>query len=184
MYSAVKSSKIFRLIVGPLVGAFVLAGCGGNISSGAKHDQATQTANYNRLVAGQPAHTMNYSPTRNAINGWIDTWGKPGALSYVYLQNSEGKLINHYVFKGLPVSYCAALTPTQRTTDPNGDGNAVLNNPSIDGVYYSGGQCNTYYGFDATTGAYVEYTVGIGNNVLLFNKPLPQSNVTSLVPSK
>jgi hypothetical protein len=55
--------------------------------------------------------------------------------------------------------------------------------PGVDGVYYSGGQCNSYYGKDATTGAYVEYTAGLGINVLLFDEPLPRQDVEPLGPT-
>jgi hypothetical protein len=55
----------------------------------------------------------------------------------------------------------------------------------VDGVYYSGGECNTYYGKDATTGSFIEYTVGLGINVLLYNQPLPNHpNVPNLAPHK
>lgn len=35
---------------------------------------------------------MKYSPTRETINKWIETWDKPGKLSYVYLQNANGEV--------------------------------------------------------------------------------------------
>lgn len=184
LMNKIRHSRLARVITGLIIIGVTATACMSNTPSGASQDTTRNVNAYNQMVANQPAHTMTYSPTRNTINFWIDTWNRPGALSYVYIQNAAGKLINHYVFKGLPVSYCAALTPTQRTTDPNGDGNAVVNNPSLDGVYYSGGQCNEYYGEDATSGAYVEYSLGIGQNQLLFSKPLPQSNVPSFLPSK
>lgn len=177
-------SRLTKVALGlAVVGGFA-AGCNTGGNDGAKSESQTQTSNYNRLVATDPAHTMQYSPTRNTINFWIDTWGRsPNAKSYVYIQDGNGKLTNHYVFVGLPVSYCAALTPTQHESY-NDNGNVVLNNPSIDGVYYSGGQCNEYYGKDATTGAYVEYSIGLTQNQLVFSQPLPNVNVPSLVPSK
>lgn len=145
----------------------------------------TQQTNYNRLVKDQPAHTMAYSSTRATVNGWIDTWGQEGKLSYVYLQNAEGKITGYYVLKGLPVSYCVSLTPNYTFVGTPDDGASDKNQqvpaPSIDGVYYSGGQCNTYYGFDATSGAYVEYTVGLGINVLLYDQPLPPQKVGDAV---
>jgi len=161
--------------------------CSSGSSKGQKTDSAIQKTNYDQLVAQDPAHTMSVSPTRKTINRWIDTWGKdPNKLAYVYLQNSNGQLIGYYVFKGLPVSYCTALTPTYRFQDPGGSGdrsNAMVPAPSIDGVFYSGGECNTYYGFDATSGAYVEYTAGLGINVLIYDKPLTNHpNVENLAP--
>lgn len=168
--------------------AFILAGCDSNHGEGTaqKKEQATQQSNYNRLVATEPAHTMNSSPTRATINDWIDTWSKPGKLSYVYLQNSSGQITGYYVLKGLPVSYCTSLTPNYKIVVPEitGDNNVPLEvpAPAIDGVYYSGGECNTYYGFDATTGAYVEYTAGLGINVLLYDQPLPPQKLGDAIP--
>jgi hypothetical protein len=155
-----------------------LAACSNSSNdSGQRNEQATQQSNYDKLVASDPAHTMAHSPTRDTINAWIDTWSKPGKLSYVYLQNADGKITGYYVLKGLPVSYCTSLTPNYKVITPEipGDNNVPLQvpAPAIDGVYYSGGECNTYYGFDATTGAYLEYTAGLGINVLLYDQPLP-----------
>lgn len=155
--------------------AGVLAGCEGQNSS-AKAEQATRNAGYDQLVKSQPAKTMPYSPTREAINGWVETWGKPGKVSYVYLQNSEGKLTGYYVMKGLPVSYCSALAPNYEIIDNSNGAALAVPAPGLDGTYEaSGAACNTYYGFDAGTGAYLEYTAGLGINVLLYDQPLPQS---------
>lgn len=150
-----------------------------------QHDEAKiQQSNYDRLVSQEPAHTMDVSPTRKTINFWIDTWGHdPDKLSYVYLQAANGQLVGYYIFKGLPVTYCAALTPTYKFEDPKNDESATdfqVPAPSVDGVYYSGGQCDSYYGRDATTGAYIEYTVGGSQNVLIYDRPLPRQNVEPL----
>ena len=161
-------------VVATLLGACTSSGGGGDST---KTEQKVQKGSYDALVKGQPAHAMSYSPTRNTANFWIDTWGKnPNKLAYVYLQNANGDFTGYYVFKGLPVSYCVALTPNYKLVDPGGssdNGNIVVPAPSVDGVYYSGGQCNTYYGRDATTNAYIEYTAGLGINVLLYDQPLP-----------
>jgi hypothetical protein len=142
-----------------------------------------QQASYNRLTAGQPAKAMGYSPTRSTINYWIDTWEQPNKLSYVYLQASNGQLVGYYVFRGLPVSYCASLTPTFRWERPIDGGEAqTVPAPAMDGVYYSnaGGLCSTYYGRDATTNSYMEYTVGTGISALIYEEPLPRQDVEPL----
>src|SRR5690606_40706282 len=97
----------------------------------------------------QPAHVMKYSPTRETISKWGKTWEKEGKLSYVYLLNSMGDTVGYYVLKGLPVSYCASLTPTWDFTRQDGKYHQVPA-PGIDQEYYgnSGGLCSTYYGFD------------------------------------
>lgn len=156
---------------------FGLAACDDG-GAGQSAESKTQQSNYDRLVKQSPAHTMANSPTRDTINGWIDTWGKRGKVSYVYMVNATGDAFGYYVLKGLPVSYCVSLTPNYTFVGTPNDGDSAKNQqvpaPSIDGTYYSGGTCSTYYGFDAVTGAYVEYTVGLGINVLLFDQPMPQ----------
>jgi len=175
--------KKFMLIPLALVAIVMLsaASCDDSGSSQQK-ETTTQQNSYDKLVKADPAHEMTYSPTRKTINFWVDTWNKPGQLAYVYLQNADGNLIGYYVLEGPPVSMCTALTPNYRIRDDQ-NGNLLLPAPGIDGVYYSGGECDTYYGKDATTGAYIEYTVGLGINVLLYTQPLTNHpNVENLAP--
>jgi len=150
--------------------------------SQASESQVRQTS-YDALVAKQPAHGMEYSPTRKSINFWIDTWKQPHKLSYVYMIASNGQLIGYYVFEGLPVTYCAALTPNYEKTGVDlGEygGQAIVPAPGVDGAYYSGGQCNQYYGKDASTGQYIEYYAGQGISPLVYSEPLPRQQVQPL----
>ncbi len=180
--------RVFKVIPCLIAAALPITGLTGCLDDGDGGSQRRESnlrqSSYDRLTRQQPAHTMSYSPTRETINFWIDTWDKPGKLSYVYLQAGNGELIGYYIFKGLPVSYCAALTPTYEFIDKPGDSTDEKNHeakaPSVDGVYYSGGQCATYYGRDATTNSYIEYTVGNGQNVLLYERPLPRQDVKPL----
>lgn len=181
----------FVKIAGAAVSALALAlgatACEDGETDTATKERTIRNGGYDTLAGKQPAKTMQYSPTRETINFWVDTWNKPGKLSYVYLQNSEGKLIGYYVLKGLPVSYCSANTPNYEIwEDPDENGALLLPAPGLDGTYEaSGAACTTYYGQDATTGAYIEYTVGLGINVLLYDQPLPQhNNVPPLGPTK
>jgi len=175
--------KKFAALIVALLLAFVLAACTEQDAAQEKETQ-TQQDGYSKLVATEPAHAMNYSATRKTINFWIDTWNKPGQLAYVYLQNADGDMIGYFVLQGPPVSMCTSLTPNYRINSDS-YGKVVVPAPGMDGVYYSGGECNTYYGKDATTGAYIEYTAGLGINVLLFTQPLPNHpNVQPLGPTK
>ena len=45
--------------------------------------------------------------------------------------------------------------------------------PSMDGVYYSGGQCSQVYMKDAVKGKYMEFTAGGSLNYLLYEEPGP-----------
>ena len=144
---------------------------------GQEAENKSRQSNYERLVENQPAETMDYSPTRATKNFWIKTWDKKGKLSYVYLMNGTGEVFGYFILQGLPVSYCTSLIPPYQLKDVSGDGygaNLVVPGPSIDGTYSSGANCNAFYGKDATSGAYIEYTVGMGINALVFDQPMPQ----------
>ena len=169
------------------IAVLAFAGCAdGEGSTPQKTESSIRQNSYARLAAAQPAQKMDYSPSRDTINFWINTWGKqPGKLSYVYLLASNGQMIGYYVFKGLPVSYCAALTPTYDFIDIDGDGldkyaGPQVPAPGVDGVFYSGGQCSAYYGKDASTNQYIEYTVGQGISALIYERPLPRQDVEPL----
>lgn len=151
--------------------------------SAQRKEAQVRQSSYEGLVAGQPAKGMSYSPTRSTVNYWIETWDEPKKLAYVYLLASNGQLIGYYVFEGPPVSMCASLTPTYKFTEIDGgeyNADALVPAPSVDGVYYSGGQCNQYYGRDATSGAYMEFSIGGGINYLLYDQPLPRQDVEPL----
>jgi len=143
-------------------------------SSRAKESKA-RNSNYDELVARQPAHTGAYSPTRETKNFWIDTWMKsPNKLAYVYIQNANGEY-GYFILKGLPVTYCVSLLPPEvkaRGDLGQYDGDMVVQGPSMDGTYSSGSNCNAYYGKDATTGAYVEFSVGQNQSYFLYDQPL------------
>lgn len=149
-------------------------------SSGSKKEADSRDATYNRLVANQPAETGDWSPSRETKNFWIKTWmEKPHKKSYMYLSMGDGKY-GYYILDGLPVSYCTSLVPTEKGARVNlgsdGSSGVVLKQPSVDGTYSSGGDCNTKYGKDAESGAYVEFTVGMNQSYFLYSEPmdLPQ----------
>jgi hypothetical protein len=175
MHSLTRRKRVTAVLL--LVLAVFIGTTAESCSGDSNNDSHTRDNSYTSLLQSQPAHSMDYSPTRDTINFWIDTWNHPGKLSYVYLQNASGKIIGYYVFKGLPVTSCAALTPTWKFYDGPGDSVFDEKAPSVDGVYYSGGQCTEYYGKDATSGSFVDYTVGLGINVLLYDQPLPPQQV-------
>lgn len=143
-------------------------------------ERKSQGTNYTDLQKKQPATSMDYSPTREGLNKWMETWGEENKISYVYLIASNGQKVGYYVFEGLPVSYCASLTPPDEIEENGGDRDQVMKAPSMDGVYYSGSQCNQYFGFDATTGSYIEFSIGSGINFFVTEEPLPSQDVEPL----
>lgn len=160
---------------------FALAACdeSGNGGSQAIETKIKQSS-YDRLTKAQPAVGMNYSPTREIIRFWINTWDEPNKLAYVYLLASNGQMIGYYIFEGPPVNACAALTPNFKVDDDSNDPPILIPQPSVDGVFYSGSQCMTYYGKDASSGAYIEYTAGNGISAMVYSEPLPRQNVEPL----
>lgn len=165
------------LFLTALLAAVLLTACTSGAPTAQENEDKSRQSNYEKLAKSQPAATMDYSPTRATKNYWVETWGEPGKLSYVYLLNSVGDTIGYYVLEGLPVSYCTSLIPPYQLHDVKDDGygpNLVVPGPSIDGTYGSSANCNVFYGKDATTGSYVEYTTGQGINALLYDQPLPR----------
>lgn len=172
-----------------IVALTLTAACSDNKSSSPQRSESEiRQGSYRTLVAAQPAHSMgDYSPTRRAINFWIDTWKEPDRLAFTYIRQTDGSY-GYYILKGPPVSMCASLTPPYDYIDAPGDGtdNRVqVPAPGVDGAWYSGGQCSQYYGIDATTGAYVEFSIGLGQNYSLATEPLPNlgSDVHPLGPA-
>jgi hypothetical protein len=161
--------------------AFGVAACNESPKNPARDKESkSRSSNYDELVARQPAHRGGYSPTRDTKNFWIDTWMKdPKKLSYVYLQNASGEY-GYFVLKGLPVSYCVSLLPPEiKARASESDSNwrdEFVQGPSMDGTYSSSSNCSTYYGKDAESGAYVEFSVSANQSYVLYDKPmnLPQ----------
>lgn len=148
-----------------------------------KKEMDVQKDNYERLTGMEPAKEVTNPKTRETINFFTETWNEKEQLAYVYLQNSEGKMIGYYVLDGPPVSMCTSITPNYDTKYSSNNGYTVIPAPGIDGVYRSAEDCSRYYGKDATNGAYVEFTVGMGINMLLYTEPLTNHpNVENLAP--
>lgn len=162
------------------VTAFVVAACTSQDSqSGQEADTNTGQSAYDKAVQEEPAHSCEQCQTRHTINFWLDTWNNPNALSYNYIGAFDSDGVFHaslyYVLKGLPVSYCTSLRPNFKLYDIEGDGmgpSLVIPQPASDNVYYSGGDCERYYGEDATTGAYVEFKYPLTAMVQTFSQPV------------
>lgn len=160
----------------------VLAACEEG-DSAQKKEMDTQQSTYTKLTEIEPAKEMTNPKTRETVNFWTETWNQRDQLAYVYLQNSEGSMIGYYVLDGPPVSMCTSLTPNYEIKHKNSEGRVVVPAPGIDGVYRSAEDCSRYFGKDATNGSYVEFTVGMGINMLLYTEPLTNHpNVENLAP--
>lgn len=152
-----------------LLFAVLLTGC--DEQSAGEQDAAARDRNAEQLVQQQPGGTMDYSPTREGINDWMQTWEDRGQVAYVYLLAANGEEVGYYVMEGPPISYCAAMAPPVESESNGNGGMVTIPSQAMDGAYYSGNQCSQYYGFDAVTGEYVEYTIGNGMNHLVHTTP-------------
>ena len=174
------SLVIFMSLV---VGAFAAA-CSED-GTATQNETETRKANQEQLAQNQAAEGMSYSPTRDNLIKWADTWEQQGKLSYVYFFNSTGEL-GYYIFEGLPASYCASLTPPQEMIKGDWDRSVdagVGTAPALDGAYYSGSGCQQFFGFGAETGTYFEFTVGGDFNYFLSDSPLESMDMKPITGS-
>lgn len=158
-----------KLIACLFAATFVLVACTEEPDD-RKLDAQTQTETINRLQAALPAPRVNYAPTRRSVIDWIERWDAPDKVAFVYLMADNGQMLGYYVARGLPVSYCVGLTPPDRIIRQH-EMDLVVAAPALDGVYYSGGDCNHFYLFDAGTDAYIEF--GGGVRFFVSDQPLP-----------
>lgn len=152
-----------------------MAACEGDKSS-TEEAQESRSKGVDKIRANQKVSTMEYSSTLNTIDRWTNTWGKKGKVSYVYMQRADGTFAGYYVLDGLPVSYCTAGAPEYEIEGNSSGGYVVVPGPSSDGAYYGGCDENRYYGFDAVTGQYIEYTDGLVLTAVLSDQPLKMDN--------
>lgn len=177
--------RFMKYIIAGILAVLALTACSSTTSNndkGQQQESAQQQKAFDQLHTNQKAHVMTYSPTLDTINAWIDTWNKPNQLAYVYLANANGDITDFYVFKHPPVSYCTAITPNYKILRYDGGTDGATNPvmvpaPGMDGAYYSGADCQRYYGQDATSGSLMEFTVGLGQNMKMFTQPIPPQNL-------
>lgn len=178
-----RMKKIALTIAVVALGATALTACE---ETSRERETEVQSTSYDELVANQPAVPMTYSSTRATVNQWAETWSEPGKLAFTYFLNADGEAWGYYVLQGLPVSYCAMLTPSYRWEKGPvaGSDYQPVPAPGIDGAYYSGGQCDTYFGIDATTGTLVEWTAGMGNTTVTYEEPQGFPGARALGPTE
>lgn len=172
--------RLTKIIAAVMATTLLLGACGLSIG-GEDEPNAAE-----RRAVDQPTEDMPYSPTAETINEWIRTWRVEGKLSFAYIQDMNGDY-GYYVLEGLPVSYGASIDENYEVHTNGTDGIAISPAPAQDGVFYSGG-FQSYYGFDATTGMYMEWSVGMGQNYFVYEEPMnhlahlqdatPQGNTT------
>jgi hypothetical protein len=157
---------------------FTIAACSDETPTEQQQQADKRDATYQTLLDQYEVSDPTYSNDLVNIDFWVDTWGtEPGKLAYVYLLSADGEFIGYYVLDGLPTTKCKNATPTYELLDFPGDGDSYpdmqVPAPGLSGTYSTGtGDCTTFYGKDASTGAYVEWTV-TELTMLTFDQPYP-----------
>lgn len=171
--------KLILFVVAILFTGITLSSCTETEPSAERQEQKTGAQNYENLAKQEPSKPTTYPANRKTINFYTTTWGEHAKTAYVYLTNASGEVVSYVVMDGPPVSMCTSLRPPYKLLDPAGDGvgpNLVVPAAGTDGVFYSGGECNTYYGKDASSGAFVEFSVGQSQSFILRDQPFtPES---------
>lgn len=132
---------------------------------------------YEYLAENFPISEADYSNDRVNIDFWVDTWAtaevSEGKLTFVYLMGMNGDLIGYFVLDGLPTAKCKMGTPPYDFENVDGgqyNYDVQVPAPGLTGTYSTGaGECGTYFGRDALTGAYIEWTA---ISQLVYDQPL------------
>lgn len=134
-------------------------------------DNVRQEQIQERVRTQRPIPDVSYSQTYDTIVKWMERWSVPDKISYVYLMADTGQMIGYYTAQGRPVNICTFLTRpyTWDRKNSNYDYHQVPA-PALDGVYYGGGGCDSWYFFTADTDAFVE--VGGGMKFFVTDQPL------------
>lgn len=151
--------------------ALLLTACPTEVPSSEKVDVSAKNAAVDRIRKQLPIPSIDYAPVRRTIIDWNKRWDAPDKVSFIYLMADNGQFIGYYVARGLPVSYCVGLTPSDQIHIDRNGAAITRSAPDLDGVYYDGDDCNRYYFFDATTDAYIEFGGGI--RFFIADQPLP-----------
>lgn len=166
--------KKIGTIAGSIAAAIALSAGAASCMGPSTADQAREQRNDGiaKLRANHPVQAMDgYSPTLTNVNRWADTWDEEGKVAYVYMQRRDGAFAGYYVFDGLPVNYCVSGSPTYDFERHFG-AEFLVDAPALDGAYYGGCNSDRYYGFDAVTGMYMEYTDGSVLTATVVDQPL------------
>ena len=169
--------KNLTILISMLIAGILLTGCTESAPSASEKARSDRGKAVETFRKEQPVSAMSYSSTLATINRWADTWGQKGKVSYVYMKRQDGAFDDYYVLDGLPVNQCVGGSPPYDYEDIAGDETTVdvqVPAPGLDGAYYGGCDPSRYYGFDAVTGQYIEYTAGMVLTAIISDQPLAE----------
>lgn len=144
------------IIIAALLATLTLPACQEKATAKQKNDRA-RTEVMERATEAVPVPRVNNFLTREYVAKWMHKMDDPSKVFYVYLLADTGNPVGYYVGTR-PISICSFMTPTVEYYQSGGSldlGPA----PALDGVYYgAGGNCDTYFMFDAATDAVIHFS--------------------------
>ena len=161
--------KLTLLILALAALGIIAAGCASSSNDGGpsaqqQRQQAIQqrTQEFAKAQAQVPAPNVTNFPRRKTLADAVVRQSLPNHPWYVYVLGQNGNIVNYFVAKSVPVNDCDYLSATQNVVSAGDNGNggaaglAVLDSPSLEGIYQSGSGCNTLTFFDLTTDAEIQ----------------------------
>lgn len=155
-----------------ILSVFVLFGvtaCDLPEPSASQKQEAARDNVMERANAKVPVPQTDNFVTREMIAEYMRRMDEPNKTFFVYVVANTGAVMGYYTTNGAPVSICAFLAPPDKVEERYGGSDLVRKAPGVDGVYYSGGGCDTYYFFDANSDAMVQVK---GLNLFVSDQPL------------
>lgn len=140
-------------LVFAVASAFLLAACPFE-DSDLQKSGAAQKAVMANAQNSVPAHRPTAFPAREDINWYLRETERRGTW-FIYALAMTGQPVFYIVSDMKPRNICISISSPDRI---HGDswGNVRMSAPALDGVYYGGAGCDSYYMRDAATGGYIE----------------------------
>lgn len=149
-----------RVALASLAGVALLALTACNPSDAERAEQANVERQMNvkvRATEEVPAPVINHYAAREAVADFMTRTDQRGQVWYVYkVSRATGEVLKAYTSSIYPQSVCSFMTPPEeiKREASNSPDYHVTTAMALDGLYYKGGECGTFF-FDLVTGALV-----------------------------
>ena len=125
-------------------------------SSGVARSHAVQQNVMNNAFDAVPPYQPKDFAARRDINRYLKET-ESSATWYIYALAMDGRPLFYIVSSMKPRNICISVTSPDRTVFYDGRTTGYVRSaPALDGVYYGGAGCDSYYMVDAATDAYLE----------------------------
>lgn len=139
------------LIALPLIG--LLAACQPDTAAekAEKANLQTQMNVKARATQQVPAPVIDNFVARQSVLDYMSRVDNPGQVWYVYkVSRATGEVLKGYTSSIHPISVCSFMTPPEEIKKASVDDYLVTTAMALDGLYYKGGECPTFF-FDLVT---------------------------------